>query len=185
MNLLLTGRPGVGKTTIVAAVARQLADRRLGGFITEELREAGQRIGFALRPFGGTPRTMAHRSFVSPHRVGRYGVDVEIIDYVVDTTLSPRAPVELFLVDEIGKMECLSRRFVGAIPALLDDERPVVTTIAASGGGLIAEVKARADVETWEITAANRDEAPARVLEWLGRLPADGAPGTVDSPPIR
>ncbi|MBI2218916.1 MAG: hypothetical protein HYU51_16645 [Candidatus Rokubacteria bacterium] len=48
-------------------------------------------------------------------------------------------------VDEIGKMECLSRAFVEAVRALLDTAMPVVATVAARGGGFIEEVKRRRD----------------------------------------
>jgi len=36
-NLLLTGFPGVGKTTVLAAVARRLRGRTLGGFLTDTI----------------------------------------------------------------------------------------------------------------------------------------------------
>jgi nucleoside-triphosphatase len=77
---------------------------------------------------------MAHVDLPGPPRVGRYGVDVAAIDAVVDEVLAPRAGVDLHLVDEIGKMECLSPRFVRAMRALLDSGAPVVATIALRGG---------------------------------------------------
>jgi nucleoside-triphosphatase len=47
-TLLLTGRPGVGKTTVIKKVAEALGDRA-GGFYTEEIRGAeGRRRGFQL-----------------------------------------------------------------------------------------------------------------------------------------
>ena len=63
-------------------------------------------------------------------------------------------------------MECLSEGFVAAMRALLDSDRRVLATIARKGGGFIAEVKRRADVELWELTAANRDLLPEHVLAW-------------------
>jgi nucleoside-triphosphatase len=164
---LLTGSPGVGKTTVLAAVARRLGDRKLGGFLTEEIRPARQRLGFTLVPFQGEPRTMAHRDFFSRHRVGRYGVDVETIDQIAETVLDPRVGAEIFLIDEIGKMECFSIRFVEAILRLLDDPRPLVVTVALQGPGLISEVKQRTDVELWTVTSGNRQRMPDRVTSWL------------------
>jgi len=142
-NLLLSGPPGVGKTTVLAAVARRLGDRKLGGFLTEEIRPERQRLGFTLVPFQGEPRTMAHRDFSSRHRVGRYGVDVEAIDDIAKALLGPRVDAEVFLIDEIGKMEYFSRRFVEAILRLLDDPRPLIVSVALQGPGLISEVKQR------------------------------------------
>jgi nucleoside-triphosphatase len=52
---------------------------------------------------------------------------------------------------------------------LLDSGRPLVATVALRGGGFVAEVKGRPDVEIWEVTKANRNEMPAQILRWLER----------------
>ena len=82
--------------------------------------------------------------------------------------LSSPDAAELFLVDEIGKMECLSERFVAAMGRLLDAGRVVVATVALRGGGFIADVKRRPDIVPWGVTRANRDVLPAEVLAWIG-----------------
>ena len=63
---------------------------------------------------------------------------------------------EVYLVDEIGKMECFSERFCTAMTTLLDAGRPVIATIARHGGGFISEVKRRRDIELWAATRDNR-----------------------------
>ena len=164
---MLTGRPGVGKTTVIRAVARALPPARLGGFITEEIRVRGERRGFALVTFDGRRSTLAHVERAGPPRVGKYGVAVDTLDALARTALAVRRSVSLYLVDEIGKMECLSPTFVDATRALLDAGVPLVATVGQRGGGFITEVKRRRDVTLWEITRANRDAMPARVREWI------------------
>lgn len=168
----MTGRPGSGKTTLLRAVAGALAGRRLAGFLTEEIRDAGIRRGFRLVTLDGRTRVMAHADIAGGARVGRYGVDVEAIDALAVDALALRPDVDVYLVDEIGKMECLSPGFVTAMRALLDSRHPVVATIGQRGGGFIAEVKRRDDVELWTLTAANRDAMPARVVAWLREVAA-------------
>jgi nucleoside-triphosphatase len=165
--LLLTGPPGVGKTSVIRRVAAGLAGRTLGGFTTEEIREKGQRVGFRLETFGGASIVLAHVDIRSPHRVGRYGVDVSAFDRVVDSAFDSAPGAEVTLVDEIGKMECLSPHFVGAMERLLEQGVPLIATVAQKGTGLIERVKRRKDVELREITRENRDSEPGRVLAWL------------------
>ena len=109
------------------------------------------------------------------HRIGRYHVDLGALDRIVESTLMSDAPASLFLVDEIGKMECLSARFVAAAKRLLDGPVPMVATVAQKGSGFMAQVKRRPDVETWEVTRANRDGLAPTILEWLA---ARGAPAS-------
>jgi nucleoside-triphosphatase len=106
--------------------------------------------------------------FPKRQRVGKYGVDVQALDSAMPL-LRPDPAARVYFVDEIGKMECLSDRFVAAMRALIAGSTPVIATIGARGGGFIAEVKRGR--ELWELTYANRDDMPARVLAWLaGRL---------------
>src|SRR5262245_57462688 len=110
---------------------------------------------------------MAHVTVHGSARVGKYGVDVSVVDDLASSTLAVDARTEVYLLDEIGKMECLSPRFVTAVRTLLDAGRPVVATVALRGSGLIAEVKHRSDAECWEVTRSNRDDIPLRALAWL------------------
>jgi nucleoside-triphosphatase len=165
--LLLTGVPGIGKTTVIRQVADRLKKGRIGGFYTEEIREHGDRRGFRLVGFDGTERVIAHVDFPKTHRVGRYGVDVGAIDEATVLLADDRA-VQVYLVDGIGKMECLSERFVAAMRTLLIGPKPVVATIARRGGGFIAEAKRTEGAAIWEVTRTNRDLLPSRGLRWLG-----------------
>jgi len=164
--LLITGTPGVGKTTLIRRVAERLRGQTLGGFYTEEEREAGQRTGFRLVDFEGRALIFAHVGF-SGLRVSKYGVDVAALDVRAEALLAPRPEVAVYLVDEIGKMECLSPRFVAAMRRLLASGSRVVATVAKEGEGLIAEAKRWPDATLWEVIHANRDRLPDEVLAWL------------------
>jgi nucleoside-triphosphatase len=164
--LLLTGTPGIGKTTVIRRAADRLGDKGLRGFYTEEVREKGERRGFRLVSFDGTTHIIAHVEFPKTHRVGKYGVDIEALDNAA-ALLRSDAKARLYLVDEIGKMECLSERFVAAMRVLISSVIPIVATVGVRGGGFIAEVKRMPARELWQVTHANRDDLPARILTWL------------------
>jgi nucleoside-triphosphatase len=163
--LLVTGLAGIGKTTVIRNVAEALRGRAIRGFITDEIRVEGRRVGFGLETFDGHTATLAHMDIRSPHRVSKYGVDVAALDRVVESALRLDDDVDVYLVDEIGKMECFSQAFVAAMTALLDSRHIVVATVARTGSGLIQRVKGRPDVLLWEVTRANRDTMPQRILD--------------------
>jgi nucleoside-triphosphatase len=131
------------------------------------MRVRGERRGFRLIAFDGKEVLIAHVDLPKTDRVGKYGVDVAAIDAAVDTALAPRRGTTGYLVDEIGKMECLSERFVASMRRLLAGKVPVVATIARRGGGFIAEVKRREDCELWTLTRANRDALPFEIINRL------------------
>ncbi len=121
-NILLTGRPGVGKTTVIMRLADRLTDRQVSGFYTDEIREGVKRLGFRATTLAGGTCVLAHVDIRSRQRVGRYGVDVGAFEQLVLPELRRRCKV--VLIDEIGKMECFSSPFVELIRHLLDDPTP-------------------------------------------------------------
>ena len=169
-NILLTGRPGCGKTTVIRRVIERLVGRRLAGFYTQEIRQYGRRVGFEVVGLGGDSAMLAYVDFRSSKRVGRYGVELDAFEGLVRKELDkPGQDVDLYVIDEIGKMECFSGVFAAAASAVLDSPVSVLATIAAKGGGFIAAVKARPDVELLTVTVENREGLPevitARLLQ--------------------
>jgi len=114
-NLLLTGRPGVGKTTVVQAVVR-LFPGEVGGFLTGEIRERGTRKGFSITSVEGESAVMAHVDFWSSVRVGKYAVDVPAFERIALPGLRDAIQRKrIIVIDEIGKMELASRKFREAV----------------------------------------------------------------------
>ena len=166
-NLIVTGLPGTGKTTLIRKVLERLPPgMTASGFYTAEIRESGERVGFAVSTLDGQNGLLAHVRFGGRARVGRYGVDVERFEGLV-LPLIEAGRAGLYVVDEIGKMESFSRAFCDKVRALLDSRAPVLGTVALKGGGFIAEVKARDDVALFEVTVKNRDVLPGEILRIL------------------
>ncbi|ELR14817.1 Nucleoside-triphosphatase [Acanthamoeba castellanii str. Neff] len=200
--VLLTGAPGVGKTTAIQRVIALLRQGgpaagqcELRGFVTREVRGAGgQREGFeAVLCSTGRAVLMAHESKVSDHtgrlpRVSKYVVDVPTFESAVLPELQlPSATGQVscivYVLDEIGKMECYSSAFKKRVSELLAYH-------ASSGGGeqlggprrvhiigtiplksqdrFIEGVKARSDVELLTVTQQNRDAIPDQMFSLLG-----------------
>jgi nucleoside-triphosphatase len=166
-TLILTGRPGVGKTTIIKAVIAQLGDRA-GGFYTEEIQGPGGRKGFRLITLDGHSAVVAHVDFKSRSQVGRYGVKVAAIDRLGASTI--RSAVEhnpIVIIDEIGKMELFSSQFQSAVLKAVSGSSLVLATAMLSDHPWLAALKALPNVTVWEVTKPNRVPMVERVLRWL------------------
>jgi nucleoside-triphosphatase len=156
-NLLITGLPGVGKTTLIKKLSEASESFHPVGFYTEEIREGARRKGFELISLEGKRGLLSHKEIRSPYKVGQYKVDLIGFEEFLGSISFFSPSTRLIIIDEIGKMECLSLRFQEILKEILDSEKSVIATIALKGSGLIAEIKERNDVKLFEITKKNRD----------------------------
>lgn len=172
-NVLVTGLPGCGKTTLIKTLARDLSRFRPAGFYTEEIRRQGQRTGFRLVGLNGSTGLLAHVDLGGRPRVARYGVEVGQLETFLEDQRLDRLETHLVLIDEIGKMECLSPRFVDLVRHLLDSPKIILATVALKGSGLIAEVKLRSDVLLVQATPENRDTLARNLAERVAAMVRD------------
>lgn len=166
---LLTGKPGVGKTSLVKQ-AIERARVNAGGFYTEEIRADGGRRGFRIVTLDGQTAVLAHTDLKSTHRVGKYGVDVKAVDRVgVAAVADAIRDRDLVVIDEIGKMELCSTAFADAVREALDGDGMVLGTIMATSHPVADEIKRHPHVTVVSVTRANREQVLESLVEWLGR----------------
>src|SRR3989304_8161272 len=169
-NILVTGVPGVGKTTLIKKLTEILIDLKPVGFYTEEIREKGIRKGFKLISLDGGTGVLSHVGVKSPYTVSKYKVDIDGFEDFLDSIAFLDHKVSVIIIDEIGKMECLSDKFKKLINEILDSDRLVIATIALKGSGVIAEIKKRPDIKLFEITQGNRDPLLLEILRDIKTL---------------
>lgn len=166
-TLLLTGRPGIGKTTIIKAVSAQLGNRA-GGFYTEEILGPGGRKGFRLFTLDGQSAVIAHIDFKSRSQVGRYHVKVDTIDQLGAGAI--RSAVEhnpIVIIDEIGKMELFSSPFQSAVLKAVSSSKIVLAAAMSDDHPWLLALKSLPQVTVWEVTKVNRTRLVEQVLRWL------------------
>ena len=163
-HILLTGLPGVGKTTVIKQLAHSLATHQPDGFFTQEIRENGIRKGFELVTLDGRCQLLSHVNIPGSHRVGRYGVDLTGFEKLLETLDLRHSPSQLVILDEIGKMECLSPRFIQEVEALLDSTKMLIATVGLKGGGFPGTVRSRPDCQVVTVTLSNRSTLSSMIL---------------------
>ncbi|MHA2027176.1 MAG: nucleoside-triphosphatase [Candidatus Thorarchaeota archaeon] len=140
-NILLTGRPGIGKTTAIRKITESLAPNKTRGFLSFEIRESGRRVGFAIETLSGKRGTLAHVDLNTGLRVSKYQVSVEDIETIIIPELrEARESSNLIIIDEIAKMELFSKLFAPEVRRCLDTRR-VLGTIQERRGPFLDEVR--------------------------------------------
>lgn len=170
-NILLTGRPGVGKTTAIRRTIELLPELKVGGFVTAAIEKRGRRIGFSIRDLRGAAGVLASTELTSGPQVSRYRVNVQDIEKIgVPALLSALEEADLVVCDEIGRMELFCPEFCAAIQRCLDSSKPVFGTLQARPEPFLDAIRARSDVELIEVSTANRDVLPGKLAAKLRRL---------------
>ncbi len=167
-NILITGPPRSGKSTLIEKLLTRIS-RPVTGFFTREIREKGRRVGFSVITLDGKERILAHENTKSPFQVGKYGVRVQNLDEIAVPAMIPSIPGQIVIIDEIGKMECLSPLFRKTLIETLDSRNPVIGSVALRGGPFIEKIKEREDVDLIRMSEKNRDSL---AVDLLDRIPA-------------
>jgi nucleoside-triphosphatase len=162
-HILFTGPPGCGKTTVIQRTLELLNGVQVAGFYTQEIREQGRRTGFEMVGLStGCRVLLASKHSTSELRLRRYGIELPGLEEVVELELQNETP-QLFVIDEIGKIELYSQLFIQTVQRILDGDVPILGTVAIRGVGLIQETKLRSDTQIIEVDDHNRNELPPEI----------------------
>ncbi len=168
VKILITGRPGSGKTTLIRA-ALERVDVPAGGFFTQEVRDdRGVRLGFEIVTLDGQKSILAHVHIKGRQHVGKYTVDLEALEKLaVPAILEAVRARRLVVIDEIGPMELHSERFRRAVLETLEGDSPLLASIVLRSLPFADQVKARQGVTLLEIDPANREKRLEQAVELL------------------
>ncbi len=176
--LLLTGNPGIGKTTVLTRVADSLAAYGfgVGGMISREARQNGVRIGFEILDLISRKRGwLAHVNQESGPQIGKYHVNLQDLEEIGSRSITNAVmDCDVIAIDEIGPMELFSNEFRKAVDAALSSRKLVIAVVHwKATDRLVVNVKTREDTELFALTQDNREELinviTTRAMEYLKR----------------
>ncbi|MHC1635514.1 MAG: NTPase [Candidatus Methanospirareceae archaeon] len=167
----ITGKPGVGKSTIVKTVIEGLRARNfsIGGILTSEVREGGRRVGFIIEDINtGRKGILAHINQQGP-KVGKYGVNMKDLDDLGAKAIrEAKLKADIIIIDEIGPMELKSRNFIDAVEEAMDSDKNMIVTVhQRSREGLVRKIKD--NFEMFEVTEENRGGMAEEILKRVNR----------------
>lgn len=169
-NYLITGPPRCGKTTLIMKI-RQVGSlsAKVTGFITEEVRERGERTGFKLISLSEKKEGyLAKKGFPSPYRVGRYGVNIEDLEDIGCSAIEKGLlSGKVIFIDEIGKMELFSAKFRKILLDALDSPQKVLASIMERNNDFADGIKKRSDVKLIRLHRDNFEQVFEEVKDWL------------------
>ena len=171
-NILLSGPPRVGKTTLILKIVKKLKELKsvkVAGFNTSEILKDKARVGFKITSLDGDEATMAHLNIDSEFKVGKYKVDIEALEDVGANALIKGKAVnaDILIIDEIGKMELFSDLMQLSIADALDSTKRVLGTILEAHHYFTEKIKSREDTLIIEVTENNRDQLVADIVKML------------------
>jgi len=159
--LLLTGNPGVGKTTVLLKTVENLKDKgySIGGMLSREVREDGTRVGFEILDLRSSERGwLAHANQKGGPRVGKYRVNLEDLNSIgAEAIIAAVEKSDVIAIDEIGPMELFSEKFKQAVKKAVESGKHVIAVVHwKAKDRLIEEVKKRGDTEMYVVSYENR-----------------------------
>lgn len=167
---LLTGRPGIGKTTAILKVADTLRSKgvSIGGVVSLEIRGEGGRVGFKLIDVRtGREGVLAHVNIHSGPKVGKYRVNLkDLRDIAAQAILDAISNVEVIICDEIGPMELYSQEFRDAVLKAVESSKVFIGTVHyRARDKLIDYIKSLGGTVIIELTPSNRDGIPGAIVD--------------------
>ena len=171
-NIIVTGPPGSGKTRLIQKIVDDLKKQGVvvGGLLTPEVRVGAERTGFhILDVLTGEKGLMADASFQSDVKVGRYGVNVDVIKEIgVNALTRAVSSCDIIVIDEIGKMELYCREFQDAVEQALSSEKPLIGTIGEKLMHPFAmKIKEMPTVKVMTLTRSNWDDIFRQIKKML------------------
>jgi len=167
-NIVITGEPKSGKSTLLRKIISRFPNKL--GFVTNEVLEDGERIGFTVENYRGSKVKLASVSAETPQKVGKYFVDSEGFDAILPE-VSDFTDQNFLYIDEIGQMQLFSDVFKNTVRSYLDSKNVSLMTLSCIfEDDFIKEIKKRSDIILIKLSAENREEKEVFINGLLKKL---------------
>ncbi|KAG6536859.1 hypothetical protein ZIOFF_001930 [Zingiber officinale] len=141
-----------------------------------EVREGSDRVGFEVVTLDGMRGPLASSKISSTESlrwptVGKYKVDVESFESLALPQMQVKEGTNLFIIDEVGKMELYSSSFFPAVLRILDSNVPFLASIPIPKFGRdipgVARLRNHPGATIFTLDPGNRDAMKDRIYSQI------------------
>ncbi|MHA1989593.1 MAG: nucleoside-triphosphatase [Candidatus Hodarchaeales archaeon] len=166
-NIFIRGKPRSGKTTLIKEIVNTFPEN-FHGFYTNEVRKEKERVGFDVVNLKDSYTVKLARIGNQNPRIGKYTVFVDQFDHFISKCFEiDKSPSKkIWIIDEIGKMELLSKKFVLWIKSICFSNI-VIATLPYQHIHLIDEILNSKEYIIFDLNVQNRKEIKKKIMEHL------------------
>ncbi len=176
ISIIITGPPGIGKTTIFMKVIDDLKKRsiKISGIVCPDVRGDRGRIGFKIIDLStGSWRWLAKLKKLADGECrvefGRYCIDVDGVKEIVNESMKHVEGSDIICIDEVGPMEFKSRDFKIYLDKVFNSGKPLLLIVHRNIVDSIAyQLKSLGrDVKVYRVDHLNRNHLHKKILKDL------------------
>jgi nucleoside-triphosphatase len=169
IKILITGKPGVGKSTLLTELITEI-QRSKKGFVTKEMRDSLQnRCGFMMENSDGKSEIIASTMAQTPTNSGKYYVNIPKIEKIISGLTFSNA--DLLYIDELAPIQLCSPKFLELAKLWLDSPNDMIALIKEDHNAIENEtiktfiIEAKSQYRVIELTRDTYDAVKSELLE--------------------
>ncbi|MDB5181059.1 MAG: hypothetical protein JWO54_822 [Candidatus Saccharibacteria bacterium] len=168
MNIILTGKPGIGKSTVIGTYIKSFGSTSLWMLTTEVLGESGQRVGFKSTTSTGHKRLVSHKSDIhSDVMIGSNNVDTvalnEILSIIKDEVDNTNP--DMIILDEIGPIQLSDTTFIDVFDKIFESNINLLASVHINDERL-SKYRQSPSAINISVSETNRNELP-EIIEYI------------------
>ncbi|MGY4686404.1 nucleoside-triphosphatase [Petrotoga sp. DB-2] len=174
-NIFLTGFVGVGKSTIISKVIKQLSLNISGFSVAREGKKNNWNSFYLIDASSlskdNQPRKNEFNRFAFRNDYSKnWEINIQVFDKIGVQLLTNIDHADVVIMDELGRFELTAYQFQKKVKEVLNSDKPVLGVIKDESNAFLDDIRNRKDVQIFRVTLENREEVYKEVLSLIKQI---------------